>query len=223
MASQNVRSFHAYGLASRTSQHTGKANNAIHLTTNHDITLFQETNFLDREDNRLEKILPPGFKVYYSCLNANAAGVATVVSPSLASTHTITKTPLPLPLQGYALCLRFTASDGSSFSVLNVYLSSASPAARTKQISLLSTTPSPTPLSSSLVATSTSWKTSFATLPRSQVTTILPKLLARPGASSRTSLISKRWSKVAHLFLWAVCGHSGLVPARSVLPFLLRD
>ena len=120
MASHNVRGFQAYGKVARTSQHTGKATNALSLSSKHDITLFQETNFLDREDNQLKKILPPGYKAYYSCLNANAAGVATVVSPTLASSHTISKIPLPPLLQGYALCLRFTASDGLAFTVLNV-------------------------------------------------------------------------------------------------------
>ena len=129
-----MRSFHAYGKVSRTSQHTGKTTNALSLTTNHDITLFQETNFCDREDNHLKTILPPGYKPYYSSLSPTTAGVATVVSPNLASSHTITKTPLPSSLQGYALLLVFTAENGSSFSVLNVYLDSASPAARTKQL-----------------------------------------------------------------------------------------
>ena len=134
VASHNVRGFQAYGKISRTSQGAGKAANACALANNHDITFFQETNLLDREDRYLKKILPPGFSDYYSSLNSTTAGVAIVVSPKIASTHTIAEIPLPPCLQGYALLLELTPKDGATFYVLNVYFDSHSSANRTKQI-----------------------------------------------------------------------------------------
>ena len=54
VSSNNVRGFHAYGHANRRKR-WGKQANAKALVLKHDITFFQETKLLDREDHFLRR------------------------------------------------------------------------------------------------------------------------------------------------------------------------
>ena len=133
-ASLNVRGFHNYGRGHSLNMRDKRAN-ATALILKHDLTFFQETNFNFRENNFFRTFLPPKYFTYYSNFSKNTAGVATVISPAVCALYNHREVPLPDSLRGYALCIAFEAKDGShSFISLNVYLSSAGFAARTKQI-----------------------------------------------------------------------------------------
>jgi hypothetical protein len=133
VASHNVRGFCAYGRDRARS--VAKTSNATALISKHHLTFFQETNLLDRENNFFKTFLPKDYSSHYSSLSKTTAGVAIVISPHIHALYSHKLVPLPKSLDGFALCIEFSAKDGThSFTALNLYLDSSGFAARTRQL-----------------------------------------------------------------------------------------
>jgi hypothetical protein len=144
VGSQNVRGFSAYGRDG--ARCAAKISNATALISRHHLTYFQETNLLDREDHFFKTFLPKDHSCYYSSLSKTTAGVAIVISPHVNSLYNHKVVPLPKSLDGYALCVVFSAKDGThTFAALNLYLDSSGFPARTIQLTTLQESVPPSP------------------------------------------------------------------------------
>ena len=127
-------------------ERTDKRRNIRRLTTDFDVCCFQDTKLPRSHTTALDGYVENGCKSFYSNYNSKKAGVATTVSPEVLNTFDIDRALLPEVLQGKALLLHFRHRLNSSvFSVLNVYLSADSHAARHKEIKALLSSVPPSP------------------------------------------------------------------------------
>lgn len=102
-----------------------KETNIKSLADRHDVVMLQETHLGKKAGPYLKNLLPR-HRTYCSGLSFTSGGVATVLSPSLATKFDVTMIKLPGSLQGRAIILKLMPKhgEGGPMVLVNVYIQS---------------------------------------------------------------------------------------------------